>query len=222
MKLPGLVHALLATASLLLAGCQTTPAVDYTAFIKARPASLLVLPPVNESPDLKATPGVWAHATRPLAEAGYYVMPIALVDETFRNNGIQAADEAQQIAYPKLREFFGADAAVYLRVKKYGSTYAVLASETRVEVEGRLVDLRSGEQLWQGSAWASSSEQQQAQGGLIGALVSAVVQQVMSQATDASFRYAAIAGQRLFAVPRYNGLLAGPRSPLFGQPPVKP
>lgn len=214
--------AALALGLAFLGGCATRPpGIDYTAFMKARPATLLVLPPVNESPDVKATPALWAHATQPLAEAGYYVLPVTLVDETFRQNGVIAPNDAHDIPAAKLREFFGADAAVYLKVKKYGTSYAVIMSETRVEVEGRVVDLRSGEQLWQGRAFASSSEQQQQnQGGLAGLLIAALVNQVLGTATDAAYRYASIADARLLGAPLYNGILPGPRSPLAGKPPA--
>jgi hypothetical protein len=223
MRLARSMTLMAAIAFTMLAGCATKPpAYDYSAFIEARPASLLVLPPVNESPDIKATPGVWSHATRPLAEAGYYVLPVTLVDETFRQNGVQTSQEAQDLPFRKLRDYFGADAAVYLRVKQYGTSYAVIASETRVAVEGRIVDLRSGKLLWEGSAVATSAEQQQqSQGGLVGLLVAAVVQQILSTATDTAYTYAGIADQRMLGAPRYNGVLPGPRSPLYGQPPVK-
>jgi len=206
----------------LLGGCATkAPAYDYSAFIRAKPVTLLVLPPVNESPEVNATPGVWAHATRPLAEAGYYVLPITLVDETFRQNGVTTANEVQEIPVQKLRDYFGADAAVYLKVRKYGTSYAVVASETRVEVEAHIVDLRTGETLWQGSASASSAEQQQQnQGGLLGLLVTAVVKQIVGTASDASFNYAGLADQRMLGAPRYNGVLPGPRSRFYGQPPA--
>ena len=205
-----------------LSGCATPPApYDYSAFQRAKPASLLVLPPLNDSPEIKATPGVWAHATRPLAEAGYYVLPITLVDETFRQNGLSTAADIHQVAPQRLREFFGADAAVYMRVTQYGTSFKVVSSETRVEVDCRVVDLRSGELLWQGKAVASSAEQQQqTQGGLVGLLVAAVVKQIINSATDVTFNYAAIANQRLLGAPRVNGVLPGPRSPLYGQPPM--
>jgi hypothetical protein len=211
-----------ALALALLGGCATkAPPYDYSAFMKAKPATLLVLPPVNESPEVNATSGVWSHATLPLAEAGYYVLPVTLVDETFRQNGVATANDAHDIPTAKLREFFGADAAVYMKIKKYGTSYAVLASETRVEVEARIVDLRSGELLWQGTAVATSAEeQQQSQGGLIGLLVTAIVKQIIGTATDASYRYAGIANQRLLGAPRYNGVLPGPRSPNYGKPPA--
>lgn len=214
--------ALLATAA-TLAGCATPPpAYDYAAFQRARPASMLVLPPLNDSPDVKARPGVWANATLPLAEAGYYVMPVTLVDETFRQNGLNLPNEVHDVPIVKLREFFGADAGVYLRVKQYGTSYAVIASDTTVVVEGRVVDLRDGTLLWEGRAAASSAEQsQQSQGGLVGLLVTALVKQIIGTVADAGFTYAAIADSRLLAAPRVNGILPGPRSALHGQVPPR-
>ena len=208
-------------ALVFLGGCATPPApYDYTAFQKAKPATLLVLPPLNESPEVKATPGVWAHSTRPLAEAGYYVLPVALVDETFKQNGIQTAAQAHEISPNKLREVFGADAAVYIKVTRYGTSFKVLSSETRVDVEARIVDLRSGDLLWSGRAFATSAEQnQQTPGGLVGLLVAAAVNQIIGTATDASFKFAGLAQARLLSAPRSNGVLPGPRSPLYGQPP---
>ena len=213
-----------AVGALFLGGCATkAPPFDYGAFQKAKPVTMLIMPPVNDSPDIKATPAVWAHATRPLAEAGYYVLPVTLVDETFKQNGVTNANDAQDIPYPKLHDFFGADAAVYLSIKRYGTSYKVVDSETRVEVEGRILDLRTGDLLWQGKAFASSAEQsQQNQGGLVGLLVAAVVKQIIGTATDASFNFAGIADQRMLGAPRYNGVLPGPRSKLYGQPPPAP
>jgi hypothetical protein len=210
-----------AVVTAALGGCVTPPQpYDYTAFNRAKPATLLVMPPLNDAPDIKGTPGVWAQTTLPLSEAGYYVLPVTLVDETFRQNGVTTSQDAQEIPLPKLRQFFGADAALYIRIKKYGTSYMVVSSDTRVEIEGRLVDLRSGELLWQGTAWASSEEQRQTQGGgLAGLLVSALVNQIVSSATDASYQYAGIADQRLLS-PRVNGVLPGPRSPHYGKPPA--
>lgn len=213
---------MLAATLSMLAGCATkAPPYDYTAFLKAKPATILVMPPLNESPEVNATPGVWSHATAPLSEAGYYVLPITLVNTTFRENGVSNAHDAQDIPLAKLREVFGADAALYMKIKSYGTSYKFIASETRVEVEGRLVDLRNGDLLWQGKAVATSAEeQQQSQGGLIGILVTAVVKQIMGTMTDASYRYAGIADYRMLGAPRYNGVLPGPRSPNYGKPPV--
>lgn len=206
--------------SLLIQGCATpaTP-YDYSAYKQAKPASILVLPPVNGTPEVMAVPSVMAQMTQPLAESGYYVMPVSLVDETLKANGVQTSDEAQQIPVQKLREIFGADAGLYVKVLRYGSVYKVVNSETAVTLEAKLVDLRSGQLLWEGSASASSAEQaNNSQGGLIGMLVKAVVDQIVATTTDRSHPMAGLASQRLLAAGRPNGLLFGPRSPNYGKP----
>lgn len=198
-----------------LAACATPQPYDYTAYKLARPTSMLVLPPVNETPDVLATYGVLSQVTLPLAEAGYYVVPVSLMDETFKQNGLSNAAEIQEVSAHKLREIFGADAAVLIKVKRYGTTYAVISSETTVAVEGRIVDLRSGQLLWQGNAVASSKEGDSAnQGGLVGLLVKAVIQQIVGTVSDASYGFAGTANNRLLS-PQKNGILYGPRSPNY-------
>jgi hypothetical protein len=205
---------------LVLQGCATPPKpYDYTAYKEAKPASILVLPPINGTPEVQATPSVMAQVTQPLAESGYYVLPVSLVDETLKSNGMHTPDDAQQIPVAKLREIFGADAGLYVKVSRYGSVYKVLNSETAVTLEAKLVDLRNGQLLWEGSASASSAEQNNSsQGGLIGLLVKAVVDQIISASTDRSHPMAGLASQRLLAAGRPNGLLFGPRSPNYGKP----
>ena len=133
----------------LLTGCASnqTP-YDYSALRAAKPASILVLPPLNQSPEVKATNSVWAQTVAPLAESGYYVMPITLVAQTFQENGLSNPADVHQVDPAKLRQFFGADAALYLNVGKYGTSYQIIGSETVVTLQGRLVDLRSGNLLW--------------------------------------------------------------------------
>ncbi|RZJ84636.1 MAG: hypothetical protein EOO64_03265 [Massilia sp.] len=205
---------------LVLQGCATPPApYDYTAYKEAKPASILVLPPINATPEVQATASVMVQMTLPLAESGYYVLPVSLVDETLKSNGIQTPDEAQAIPAAKLRDIFGADAGLYVKVTRYGSVYKVVNSETAVTLEAKLVDLRNGKLLWEGRATASSAEQaNNSPGGLLGLLVKAVVDQIISASTDRSHPMAGLASQRLLAAGRPNGLLFGPRSPNYGKP----
>lgn len=207
--------------ALVVSGCATPPPPrDYSAFRQAKPASILVLPPVNETPDPLATPSVWARLGYPLAESGFYVLPVSLVDETLRMNGVQTASDGHQIATSKLREIFGADAVLYVTVKSYGTVYKVVVSEAVVAMDAKLVDLRSGQLLWEGSARASSAEQGgSSQGGLIGLLVKAVVEQIANTVSERSHPIAGIASQRLLTAGRPNGMLPGPRSPHYIQQP---
>lgn len=202
-------------AALIATGCATPTPYDYSAFKQSRPASILVLPPLNSSPDVAATYSMLSQVTLPLAESGYYVLPVSLVDETFRQNGLYNPPEMHEVAPQKLREIFGADAALYINIKQYGTSYAVLASESRVTAEARLVDLRSGQSLWQGEATASSAEGRSSSGGLVGLLVQAVVAQIVESVTNRSHPIAGITSNRLLAAGRPSGMLYGPRSPNY-------
>lgn len=203
---------------LALAGCATPQSYDYSAFSESKPRSILVLPPQNHTTDIKATNGLYAQVTMPLAESGYYVYPVAVVNETFRQNGVQQPAEIQALPAKKLQQIFGADAALYIDIKQYGTTYLVVSSDTRVTASAKLVDLRTGKLLWEGQATASSQEQEgSGGGGLVGMLVEAVVSQIANSIADKSYDIAGITSNRLLSAGTPNGILYGPRSPNYAK-----
>src|SRR5687768_12793809 len=96
---------------LLLAGCATTPPPrpDYTNFRQFHPRSILVLPPVGGG-----NYNYLSTVTRPLAELGYYVFPVALVDQLLKDNGMPYAGDMHQAPLAKLAELTGTDAVLFL------------------------------------------------------------------------------------------------------------
>ncbi|WP_019429313.1 DUF799 domain-containing protein [Limnohabitans sp. Rim47] len=209
-----------ALAIAVLGGCASKPPVpyDYTEFKLSRPKSILVLPPINKTPEVRAPYSMLAQVTYPLAESGYYVLPVSLVDETLKENGVTQAQDAHELPSTKLREIFGADAVLYIVMTQYGTVYQVLDSHTTVTAEARLVDLKTDKVIWAGEASASTAEQRnQQQGGLTGMLLTALVNQIVGTVTDQSHPMAGIASQRLLRAGRFHGLLHGPRSPYYGK-----
>ncbi|WP_166838121.1 DUF799 domain-containing protein [Rheinheimera pleomorphica] len=204
----------------ILTGCVSAPpAHDYTAFRNADPHSVLVLPPINNSVEVIAPYSLMSQVSQPIAESGYYVFPVALVNQTFRSNGLTEAADIHAVPFQKVHEIFGADTGLYMTIEEYGTSYVVLSSETVVKVSATLVDLRSGVVLWQDTASASSAEQRgNGGGGLVGMLVEAALNQIIETVTDRGFDIAAISANRLLFVEDHNGLLYGPRSPKYGQP----
>ncbi|VVE72546.1 lipoprotein [Pandoraea anapnoica] len=208
-----------AALAAVMTGCAVHQAkpYDYTAFKESKPKSILVLPPLNESPDIDATYSVLSQVTVPLGEAGYYVMPVTLVDESFRQNGLTVAGDIHQVSPAKLREIFGADAALYIKINQYGTKYMVLDSATVVTVSAELIDLRNGAKLWSGAASASNNEgNNSGGGGLIGMLITAAVKQIVNSVSNAGYTVAGTANARLLSAGRPNGMLYGPRSPKYG------
>ncbi len=184
-----------------------------SAFRASRPYSIVGLPPLNNSPEVEATYSMYAQMTLLLAEAGYYVLPVALVDETFKRNGLTTAADIHAVGVQKLHDIFGADTALYVMAKDYGSGYTIVNSAITVTANAKLVDLKTGALLWSGTASANSNENSQSGNGWMGILLTAVVSQVINSGAEAAHPTAALTSRRLLQGGTRNGLLYGPRSP---------
>lgn len=204
-------------AALLLTGCaQPKKPYDYSAFRASQPASILVLPADNRAPDINASHSFTSLVTQPLAEAGYYVFPVAVVEETFQQNGLTNGHEIQAVSAKRLHDIFNADSALYISITDYGSSYHVIDSVTTVSATARLVDLRSGKELWQGTATANDAENDSnSNNSIIGILVSAAVKQISSNVSDKAHTIAGVTSARLLAQNEQGGLLKGPRYKLM-------
>lgn len=187
---------------------------DYSAFKAHRPKSILVLPALNESTSMDATYGHLSTVTSPLSEMGYYVFPVAVVDQLMKENGMPTPGEMHQISLKKAEQIFGADAVLFIKIKQYGSKYIVLSSVTIVSLEARLVDTRTGTLLWEHKAVA-----QQASGNsdnIIATMIVAAASQIVKSKTDYAHLLCPMANQLLLGMPGH-GLLLGPRHPLHGK-----
>ena len=199
--------------ALLLGGCATPVAYDYSNFRAHPPRSIVVLPPLNESTDVTGPYTYLSTVSQPLAELGYYVFPVAVVDQYLRENGMPTAGEMHQIPPGKLGEVTGADAVLYLDLQQYGSKYQLVSSNTTVEVKARLVDTRSGQVLWENHAVAQTGSNS-SQGGLLGQLLAAAISQVVNSKTDAAHAVCRLANAQLFARSGRE-LPYGPYSPKY-------
>jgi hypothetical protein len=209
------ISALLVLILTLQVGCANKAPVpyDYSHFKASNPRSILVLPPVNKTPDVRASHSMLAQVTLPLAESGFYVLPVTLVDETLRENGITEPAIAHDLPTGKLREIFGADAVLYIDVTAYGTVYKVINSHTTVTAHARLVDLKTKQMLWSGSATASTAEQQNQNQGLLVMVINAAIQQIANTINEKSHEMAGITSQRLLGAGGHHRMLYGPRSP---------
>ena len=184
-------------------------------FRENRPRSILVMPPVNISPEVAAPLTFLAASTYPLAESGYYVIPVALSDQTFKQNGITVAEDAHAIEYGRLYEIFGADAALYITITRFGASYYVIDSVVEAAANARLVDLRSGLELWHGQVSIAEGSNS-GSSDLIGALIGAAINQIANTLSDRSHTVGRQAAYRLLSAGKKNSILYGPYHPKFG------
>lgn len=174
---------LLSLLAALFTGCATVEPYDYSLLNESKPRSILVLPPLNESVDVNASYIFLSTISKPLAEKGYYVLPVAVIDAFLKENGLPGPEEMHQVPLEKLRENTGADAVFFVTINNWGQKYQVISSTTTVDASARLVDMRSGEQLWHTDIKLSQGSSDGG-GGLAGAIVGALVEQIVDSKFD--------------------------------------
>jgi len=209
MKLTRIISVIgLISAVLLGSGCATQQRYDYSALEKSQPRSILVVPPINSSVEVNAPYIYMSTLSRPLAEKGYYVFPVAVIDQFLKENGLPTPAEMNDVPLDKLSEHIGPDAVLYVHIEDWGQKYQVVSSTTVVKAQLKLVDARSGETLWESIAFHQKGSGDSG-GGLAGVLISAIAEQVVGSIVDRTPEVAAVANH--IAVNNQNsGLLEGP------------
>ncbi len=201
----------------LASACASSPGYDYTAFRQHEPVSILVLPPLNGSPEVQA-PGAWlSTVSRPLAERGYYVFPVHVVAAYMRDNGLPTAGEMHAVAMRRIDEILGADAVLYAQIEDWGSTYFVLTTQVKVTVTFRLVHVKSGELLWEGRVSRTADNTGGNNGSLLSLVIAAAATQVANTLSDPSMPLSRQLNRDIF-YNRRRGLPPGPYAPQPSSP----
>lgn len=193
-----------------LQGCASTPPYDYGVYLDNMPRSILVLPPVNESTEVMAPYIYLSTITRPLAERGYYVFPVAVVDAMMKDNGVPTPEDMALVSLDRIREVINPDAVLYMTVVEWGTKYQVIDSYSVVHVRGSLVDVDTGLVMWEGEHAVRSSSSA-GQGDLIGMLIAAAVNQIVQSMVDPTRDLAATTNTQLIQNENH-GLLMGERN----------
>jgi hypothetical protein len=188
---------------------------SYAVSGEGRPRSILVMPPVNNSPDIMAPTAFLATSTWPLAESGYYVIPVSLSSRMFRENGVTVAEDAHAIAPSRLREIFGADSALYITITRYGVRYVGIASVVEAAASARLIDLRNGLELWSGRV-ALSESSNNGRGNFLDMLISAAFDQIANVLSDKAYDVGKKANHQMLSAGQKKGLFYGPYHSKYG------
>lgn len=206
--------ALTVSLGLALAACAQMPAEpnpELDAFRAVAPASILVVPVVNESLDVDAGNYLLSTLPIPLAERGYYVFPVNTVKYVLEQEGFYEADRIAQQPPESLASLFGADAILYLTIERWDAQYVLLSTTVTVKLDYRMV-AADGQEIWKASQVKQYTPNQSnsSQGGL-GALVAMAV---TAAATRASPNYLELARQANYDA-IYFGPMAIPPGPLM-------
>jgi hypothetical protein len=175
---------------LFISGCASQKITSvkkaefYGEYYKAKPKSILILPARNTTTAADATDYFRFTVAQPLAEKGFYVFPVHLVDSFFKSENISNAELIRNIPVTKLREIFNCDAVLYVDINTWNTSYQVVGSSVDVGLTFALVDAKNGKELWNNETYAYSSESLDGNNGVLGLIVSAVVTALNAATTD--------------------------------------
>ena len=198
--------------TLSLTGCATAPKTDVSPFVALKPRSILVLPPLNDSPEVEAPLVYLSTISKPFGELGYYVLPVALTEQFLRENGAEEPYDMHQISHAKLRDIFGADLALYVRIQNYGQRFLVLNSVTEFRAEARLVHLASGKEIWSGTAFNSESSNATRSGNILEMFLGAALTQIADTHSGRIRGVVSVANYNMLSSRQY-GIPPGPYYP---------
>lgn len=146
----------------------------YPKLYENHPKSILVLPAKNTTTSVDAANHFSYTITKPLAEKGYYVFPVHLVDSFFKSENLVNTEQIHQIPVQKLKEIFNASAILYVDINAWDTNYAVFASSVDVGLSLSLIDASSGKEIWQNNAYSYSYSGVDGNNGLAGLIISAI------------------------------------------------
>lgn len=108
---------LLAIACCLLASCgigsSYTRGSQYAKMYEEKPITLLIMPPINNSTNVEAKDLLYTSISRPLVEAGYYVISPLVAMDVMKAESAYDAELFIDAPLAIFNNYFGADAVVF-------------------------------------------------------------------------------------------------------------
>lgn len=106
--------------AVIVSSCGTTSQVtresQYAAMYNDMPVTILVMPPINNTTNVEAKDLLYTSISRPLAEAGYYVISPLLAMDILKAESAYDAEMFIDKPLTLFRDYFGADAVVFSQI----------------------------------------------------------------------------------------------------------
>jgi hypothetical protein len=185
-KFPLLIIVTLVVISLsACAPKMVTKGDKFPLLYEEPPASILILPPMNNSTAAEAKDYYATTIQEPLSFRGYYVFPYEITSEILKMEGIYDTELMKDVPLQKFREYFGADAVLLTTIKKWDLAYMVIAATLTVSIDCELKSTKSNALLWQytGTVVVDLSGGNTG-GGVAGLIAKAIVAAVSSAMAD--------------------------------------
>lgn len=119
----------------VLSSCGSTSSLtrgsQYPLMYEEKPLTLLVMPPINNTTNVEAKDLLYTSISKPLIDAGYYVIPPMIVMEVLREESAYDAEIFVDSSLDMFKEFFGADAVVFSEINKWAKVGVGIDADIR-------------------------------------------------------------------------------------------
>lgn len=154
---------------------------QYAKMYEEKPVTLLVMPPINNSTNVEAKDLLYTSISRPLAEAGYYVISPLLAMDILKAESAYDSENFFDAPLTAFNNYFGADAVVFSIIDSWAKKglgiqtkirYVIKSAYTNEILFDRSCDLYLDLSIDSGS------------GGALGALIDLAASAINTAATD--------------------------------------
>ncbi|MGE4259661.1 GNA1162 family protein [Shewanella sp.] len=174
-----IILLLLITTASLLTGCATpnyvTKQAAYPLMYQQHPLSILVVPAINHSTAADAPELYSTTIATPLAEAGYYVLPLPITNMLLQQQGVVDGEQLEKVDATKFQGLFGADAILFVTINQWDTNYYITGGNVTVGAAFRLVSTKDNEELWHYSQTIVYDTSGNSGGGLLAAIISTAI-----------------------------------------------
>ncbi|MBR6869448.1 MAG: DUF799 family lipoprotein [Bacteroidales bacterium] len=129
---------------LMVSACGSTASLTrqslYPGMYEERPVTLLVMPPINNTANVDAKELLYTSISRPLIEAGYYVIPPALAMDVLRQESAYDAELFLDRPLRQFHDFFGADAVVFSVIEDWAKQGIGIRTKIRYFIRSTKTD----------------------------------------------------------------------------------
>lgn len=154
---------------------------QYAKMYEEKPITLLVMPPINNSTNVEAKDLLYTSISRPLVEAGYYVISPLLAMDVLKAESAYDSELFFEAPLTSFQNYFGADAVVFSVIDTWAKKGMGIETKIRYVIKSAYTNEilfdRSCE-LYLDLSIDSN------QNGLIGALVDLAASAINTAATD--------------------------------------
>ncbi|MCB5278895.1 MAG: DUF799 domain-containing protein [Candidatus Cloacimonetes bacterium] len=133
-------------------GCSTAKLATlqelYPEMYSRKPASILILPPINKTTAADAKEYFSCSLNEALGLKGYYPIPVEAVYGILREEGLYDTETINRTVLNNMQTHFGADMVLYTSIEKWDKSWFLTSGNLSIEVHYALVSTATADTLW--------------------------------------------------------------------------